>query len=738
MKVKFLAYLYVIISFLSCTVNPKTAITPDKKPNIIFIISDDQAYGDYSFMGHQQIQTPHIDKLAKESMTFTRGYASAPLCSPSLASIITGLYAYQHGITGNDPVVENYEGPKHYGRGKRESHFPANSYPVKRDNDYQKLKANFYKKKLITQTLSENGYRSFQSGKWWIGSAEEGGFDKGMTHGDYKRGGRHGDEGLKIGREGLKPVTDFIDETTASNQPFFVWYAPFLPHTPHTPPKALEEKYLKLTSSPHIAKYWAMVEWFDQTTGELLNYLKDKGLEENTIIVYTCDNGWIQSDDSSKYAARSKRAPHEGGIRTPVMFKYPKKIQAQMNTENLVSNVDIVPTVLSLLGLEEGNLTGINVLDESALKKRKTIFAESYNHDITNVDIPTESILYKIAVEKDWKLIFPNNEMVQKEGTTEKEHYTGYYSKDPQLFNLADDPNELKNVAEQYPEEVQRLTDKINDWWQPEIPERPKPTINPPKGRVAIVADGNSPDPDDLGGTAISLALLRAAGLEDRLVHYSHSCDLVKNQPNISEREERERHALMQASCDVTARRWGGFDALTFFDAKWQKEETVKDLANAINASTANDPLWIVEAGEPDIIGLALDATPKEQHQFVKVVTHHPANDNTGDFYTWQQILDYGIEEVRIPDQNTYLKVAIEKWDWARDHPDARIQQVWLQGKIAEVDNVVKFQKGKWDCSDAGMILYWITGATSGGLSEGRVGDVKALLLDYVARNSEN
>lgn len=133
------------------------------------------------------------------------------------------------------------------------------------------------------------------------------------------------------------------------------------------------------------------------------------------------------------------------------------------------------------------------------------------------------------------------------------------------------------------------------------------PTINPPAGRIAIVADGNSPDPDDLGGTAVSIALLRAGGLADRLVHYSHSCDLVRV-PRILEKAEKERHALMQSSCDVTARRWGGFDSLTFYDAKWRKEETIKDLTDAINASTASDPLWIVEAGEPDIIGYALDA----------------------------------------------------------------------------------------------------------------------------------
>ncbi len=259
--------------------------------------------------------------------------------------------------------------------------------------------------------------------------------------------------------------------------------------------------------------------------------------------------------------------------------------------------------------------------------------------------------------------------------------------------------------------------------------------VNPPAGRIAIVADGNSPDPDDLGGTSVSLALLRSAGLENRLVHYSHCCDLVVVQ-RISEAAEHERHAMMQTTCDGTARRWGGFEHITFYDAKWQLEQTIKDLSKAINASSADDPLWIVEAGEPDIIGFALEATPKEKHKFVKVISHHPANDDAGDFYTWQDILNFGVEEVRIPDQNIKLKVEESQWDWAMNHPDDRIQFVWLMGKMAEVDDVVKFQKGKWDCSDAGMVLYWITGANvNDGLKQGTVDDIKSLLIDYLAKN---
>lgn len=258
--------------------------------------------------------------------------------------------------------------------------------------------------------------------------------------------------------------------------------------------------------------------------------------------------------------------------------------------------------------------------------------------------------------------------------------------------------------------------------------------VNPPAGRIAIIADGNSPDPDDLGGTAVSIALLRAAGLEDRLVHYSHSCDIVPVS-RISKEAEKERHEMMQLCCNGTARRWGGFDGLEFIDVKWNLDKAIEDLAKAINASTADDPLWIVEAGEPDLIGLALDVSSKEKHQFVKVITHHPANDKTGEFYEWEEILEFDVEEVRIPDQNILLKVDEEHWDWAMNHADDRVQWIWLMGKMAEVDDVVKFQKGRWDCSDAGMVYYWINGANvNNGEIQPSVSDVKSMLLEYIEK----
>ena len=247
-----------------------------KPPNIVYIISDDQTWTDYSFMGHKIIETPQIDKLAKESLTYTHGYVPSSLCCPSLATMITGLYPRQNKITGNEPPIP--------AEGKRSAEYARR---------FAQQVALIDKGPSLPRILKEKGYVSHQSGKWWQGHYSRGGFTHGMTHGDPKRGGRHGDEGLKIGRNGMEPIFNFIKD--AGDKPFFIWYAPFLPHTPHNPPKRLFDKYAAKVDSPHIARYYAMVEWFDETVGELVNHIDEKGLGKDTIFIYVTDNGWIQN-----------------------------------------------------------------------------------------------------------------------------------------------------------------------------------------------------------------------------------------------------------------------------------------------------------------------------------------------------------------------------------------------------------------------------------------------------------
>ena len=183
-----------------------SGVADSKRPNIVFILGDDQAWSDYGFMGHPDIRTPNLDRLAKRSLVFGRGYVASPLCRPSLASMVTGRFPFQHGVTGND--VD--------GRNDR----AALDVPLRKQ---------FHRHPSFIRLLTSNGYLAHQSGKWWEGSFADGGFTHGMTHGDPKRRGRHGDVGLKIGREGMEPVTEFIDYAVSKKKPFFVWYAPFLP-----------------------------------------------------------------------------------------------------------------------------------------------------------------------------------------------------------------------------------------------------------------------------------------------------------------------------------------------------------------------------------------------------------------------------------------------------------------------------------------------------------------------------
>ena len=341
MKKTIIPFIIILILFCSCSSESKRDSSAIKQPNIVLIISDDQSWTDYSFMGHDHIETPRIDQLAAEGLTFTYGYTAAPLCSPALASIATGLYPHQHGILGNDPVFD-FNNKKY-----------SKQWMNQRMNNYQPYIDNFRKFNTIADVLGENGYVSLQTGKWWPGNYKNGGFDQGMTHGDPSRGGRHGDEGLKIGREGLDVVYNFIDSTKNENKPFYIWYAPFLPHTPHNPPDSLKQKYLEVAPTEAVANYWAMCEWFDITCGRLMDYIDQNELSRNTLFIYVTDNGWIQDPDRpNRYAPRSKREPYEMGVRTPMIFRWKGNIKPEMNATDAVSSIDIATTIYSICGIE--------------------------------------------------------------------------------------------------------------------------------------------------------------------------------------------------------------------------------------------------------------------------------------------------------------------------------------------------------------------------------------------------
>ncbi|MEM7232810.1 MAG: sulfatase [Planctomycetota bacterium] len=424
--------------------------------NVVLIISDDQAWTDYGFMGHEVIKTPHLDRLASQSLLFTRGYVTTSLCRPSLATLATGLYPHQHGITGNDPAI-----PKGF-RGR-----------LRQNPQYLDLCEQVIEKidrvPTLPRMLWSKGYRSHQSGKWWEGHYSRGGFTEGMTHGDPSRGGRHGDRGLEVGRRGLKEVTDFIDRSIAAKKPYFVWYAPFLPHTPHNPPKRLLEKYKAKGRPQRLAKYYAMCEWFDETCGALVEHVDKTSQKNNTLIVYVTDNGWIQRTPVSNvpkgwnqgFAPRSKQSPNDGGLRTPIFFRLPGKIQPKRDDTTLVSSLDIVPTILAACGLEvPESLPGIDILATDR-PKRDRIFGEVFAHDIANLSRPADSLLYRWCIEGNYKLITTENGKIGR--------YTKVHPRTdrrPQLYDLSKDPHENKNLAGEDKERVDAMMKALNGWWR--------------------------------------------------------------------------------------------------------------------------------------------------------------------------------------------------------------------------------------------------------------------------------
>lgn len=397
------------------------------RPNVLWIVGDDMGWNDFSFMGSRVVHTPNIDRLAAESAAFPNGYVPSSLCRASLATLLTGLYAHQHKICCNDP-------PDGVDR--------SAMHPFIR------------KAPTVPRLLAEAGYASLQTGKYWEGHFSNAGFTHGMT-----TKGRHGDDGLVIGRQTMQPIYDFL--ANRDGRPFFIWYAPMMPHQPHNPPQRLLDKQLAAGREIHLARYYAMCEWFDETVGELLGRLREAGLSESTLVVFAIDNGWIQSVDGPPdrklgYAPKSKRSPYDGGVRTPILLSWPGRIPPGRH-EDLVSTIDVAPTVLAACGVEApAGLPGLNLLATAELGaplNRDAVFGEIFEHTCTDVERPSVNLTHRWIRQGPWKLIAPADPARERE-----------------LYNLADDPFEEVNLANRERGVVDRLQARLDAWWEGRTP----------------------------------------------------------------------------------------------------------------------------------------------------------------------------------------------------------------------------------------------------------------------------
>jgi arylsulfatase A len=434
-----------------------------ERPNVVMILADDQAYRDFGFMGSREVHTPNLDRLAARSARFPNGYVSMSVCRPSLATLLTGLYPHQHGIHFNHP-------PPGLGAMRR---LTAEQYHQTRAGaDY--LIRNV---PTLPRILARHGYACLQTGKHWEGGYRTAGFTQGMTlglpadrlgpvtgtrkqqNGEWVAHG-NGDAGLVIGRETMQPIYDFVD-AHAGRQPFFVWYAPFLPHTPFDAGEEFRKVYEGKNIPPHLLPYYAEIARFDQTVGELMEYLEKKSLLDSTLIVFVSDNGFRPHATKKERANyRSKLSQFEDGLRTPMLLRWDGRVKPGGHPQ-LVHTVDLLPTILSAVRMSEEvtpRMRGIDLLPAAlgyeALAERP-MFGAIYPNDAREYGRPSLDVRGRWVREGDFKLVVPGPAKPLLELS---------------LFELKSDPEERENLAEkpEYSARISAMKGLLDGWWSGE------------------------------------------------------------------------------------------------------------------------------------------------------------------------------------------------------------------------------------------------------------------------------
>jgi arylsulfatase A-like enzyme len=420
----------VVISCLS-TVSAQTGTTgtaASARPNIILILADDMDYADVGLYGGRLTPTPNIDSIAKNGMEFTNAYVSCPVCGPSRVGILTGRYQDRIGyVTNHGPKI-----PENFG-------LPTTAT-------------------IVSETLNQAGYKTGMSGKWHLGFKPDmvpnaRGFDFffGHLHGahDYMPGVQKPGPILRnnepvtttkyltteIGDEAVKFIKD------AGADPYFL-YVPF--NAPHSPLQAPEETLKKFAH--HKDEYdqvmAAMVYEMDQSIGDILAAVRESGEEENTLIVFFNDNGGARSNrpEANGELRAGKMTLWEGGIRVPLFIQWKGKVPAGSKYERPVIGLDLAPTFVAAANVEAPlDYEGVNLLPHMLGEKADTPHETLYWRWI---DAPNQ----KAVRQGDWKAIQPEDDAAWE------------------LYNLADDIGETKNLAAEHPEIVKELKQKWNKW----------------------------------------------------------------------------------------------------------------------------------------------------------------------------------------------------------------------------------------------------------------------------------
>lgn len=407
-------------------------------PNIIVILADDLGYGDISAFGAQGIHTPHIDQLAAEGLKLTRFYAAAPVCTPSRAGLLTGRLAARMGINH----VFMYDAPD----GMPQSEI------------------------TIPEQLKQAGYHTGMVGKWHLGHLERympwnQGFDEfyGVPYSN--------DMGNFFFYENQEMIPEPIDQryltrrytekavdyiARHADQPFFLYLAHSMPHVPIYVSPAF-------AGSSELGLYGDVVQELDWSTGQVVAKLKELDLLQNTLIIFTSDNGpWLAMGDEGGSAGRlrdGKGSTSEGGQLVPTVAHWPAQIPPGRVVATPISMLDLMPTFSALAGVPLPDDRAIDGSDISSVLtgEGETAVRQFFYNSAKSAEV----VAFR---DGDWKVKLPRGGYPK---FLEPILKLSYYAHGSMLFNLAIDPFEENNLAKQYPERVQQLqkliAEKQND-----------------------------------------------------------------------------------------------------------------------------------------------------------------------------------------------------------------------------------------------------------------------------------
>lgn len=398
------------------------------RPNIVLVIGDDHGWPYYGFMespqqfnttggpvaAHDIAPTPNLDALAAGGVVFTRGYATAPLCVPSLRTLMSasGWHSIQW-LQSTDRVREVW----HVGNALGDS---ASGYF-----------------RTLPRELSRFGYLSWKGGKMWEGTLAQAGFTHGIEGnlGAAQQFGREGWNVSSCGSTGnpnvpcpaLAPLRAFLDE--AGEQPFFAWIAPLLPHWPYDAPVHYKIPFAQLGLSPAQVDHLANIRWFDELLGELMREFETRGLLANTLFIYVSDNGWGIDFQTFTGNGRGKGTAYDLGVRTPIIFAGPQGLVPAQYDEP-ISASDIVATILDFIPGGRAPRDSVGVSLRPRLLGGDPIVRDSlvvhYDHSLVRGDA---------VLQMPWR-------------------YIGYSDGREELYRLDTDPFELFNVAAHHPDRV--------------------------------------------------------------------------------------------------------------------------------------------------------------------------------------------------------------------------------------------------------------------------------------------